>query len=40
MDDDNNAIVVESFVNTSSLLAAQVNTKKVSGLDNLVLENK
>ena len=33
MDDDNHATVLESFVSISSLQVAQVNTKKVSGLN-------
>ena len=37
---DNYATVLESFVKTSSLWVAQVHTKKVSGLDHLVLAKK
>ena len=40
LDDDNYATVLLSFVNASSLQIAQVNTKKVSGLDHLVLVKK
>ena len=32
MDDNNYVTVLESFVSTSSLWVAQINTKKVSGL--------
>ena len=37
MDNDNYATELESFVIRSSLQVAQVITKKVSGLDHLVL---
>ena len=37
MDDNNYATVLESFVITSSLQLAQGNTKKISGLEHLVL---
>ena len=40
IDDDNYAIVLESFVSTSSLQVTQINTKKISGLDHLVLAKK
>ena len=40
MDNNNYATVMEGFVNTLSLEAAQVNTKKVSGLDHLVFAKK
>ena len=40
VDDNNYATVLESFVSTSSLQVGQVNTKKVSELDHLVLAKK
>ena len=40
MDDNNCATVLVRFVNALLLQVAQVNTKKVSGLDNLVLAKK
>ena len=40
MDDDNFATVLGCFVSTSSLWVAQGNTKKVEGLDHLVLAKK
>ena len=40
IDNHNYATVVESFVSTSLLQAAQDYTKKVSGLDHLVLSKK
>ena len=40
MDDSNYVTMLESFVYTSSTWVAQVNTKKVSGLDHLVLAKK
>ena len=40
MDNNNYAPVLESFMSTSSLHVAQVNTKKVSGHDHLVLPKK
>ena len=40
MDNNNFATELESFVNTSLLPLAQVNAKKVSGLDHLVLAKK
>ena len=40
MDNNNYANELESFVSTSSLQVAQVDTEKVSGLDHLVLAKK
>ena len=40
MNDDNYDTVLEHFVNTSSFQGAQVDIKKVSGLDHLVLAKK
>ena len=39
-DNDNYVIALESSVNASSLQVAQVNTKKVAGLDYFVLAKK
>ena len=40
MENNNYATVLENFVNTFSVQVAQVNTKKVLGLDHLVLNKK
>ena len=40
IDDKNYATELESFVSTLSLQVAQINTKKVSRLDHLVLAKK
>ena len=40
MNDDNYATVLQSFVSTSSLQVVQINTKKVFGLNHLVLAKK
>ena len=40
MDDDKCVTVLERFVSTSSLQVALFNTKKVSGLDHLILAKK
>ena len=40
MGDNNYATLLDSFVSTSSLQVAQIHTKKVSGLNHLVLDKK
>ena len=40
MDNDNYATVLERFVISSSLQVAQVSTKKIPGLDHVVLVKK
>ena len=40
IDDDNYATVLKSFVSTLSWQTVQVNTNKVSGIDNMVLSKK